>query len=90
MKVNSNRDISFKSIYTNKVFKRSLEFASDNGTLFSAATILAFSTCVRPAAIWLAPKTDKENKPHYERQAVNTFFRSIGSFSRFIGSCNLL
>lgn len=62
MKVNSNRDISFKSIYTNKVFKRSLEFASDNGTLFSAATILAFSTCVRPAAIWLAPKTDKENK----------------------------
>lgn len=62
MKVNSNRDISFKSIYTNKVFKRSLEFASDNGTLFSAATILAFSTCIRPAAIWYAPKTDKENK----------------------------
>ena len=62
MKVNSQRDISFKSIYTNKAFKRSLEFASDNGALFSAATILGFSTCVRPAAIWLAPKSDKENK----------------------------
>ena len=62
MKVNSQRDISFKSIYTNKALKRSLEFASDNGALFSAATILGFSTCVRPAAIWLAPKSDKENK----------------------------
>lgn len=62
MKVNSNRDISFKSIYTNKAFKRSLEFASDNGALFSAATILALSTVIRPAAIWFTPKTDKENK----------------------------
>lgn len=62
MKVNSQRDISFKSIYTNKAFKRSLELASDNGALFSAATILGFSTCVRPAAIWFTPKSDKENK----------------------------
>lgn len=28
MKVNSNRDISFKSIYTNKALKKGLEFAA--------------------------------------------------------------
>lgn len=62
MKVNSQRDISFKSIYTNKALKKGLEFAADNGALFAASTILTMSMFARPAAIWLAPHTDKENK----------------------------
>ncbi len=62
MKVNSQRDISFKSFYRNKTLKKGLEFAADNGALFAATTTLAFSAVVRPAAIWLAPHTDKENK----------------------------
>ena len=62
MKVNSNRDISFKSIYTNKALKKGLEFAEENGALFAATTTLCLSAFARPAAIWLAPHTDKENK----------------------------
>ena len=62
MKVNSGRDISFKSIYTSNALKRGLEFAADNGALFAATTTLLLSAGARPAAIWLAPHTDKENK----------------------------
>jgi len=62
MKVNSNRDISFKGFYSNRTLKKGLEFAADNGALFAATTTLALSALVRPAAIWLAPHTDKENR----------------------------
>ena len=62
MNVNLQRDISFKSIYTNGALKKGLEFAADNGALFAASTILTISMFARPAAIWLAPHTDKENK----------------------------
>ena len=62
MKVNSNRDISFKSFYTNKALKKGLEFAADNGALFAATTTLGLSAFARPISIWLAPHTDKENK----------------------------
>ena len=62
MKVNSQRDISFKGFYNNKTLKKGLEFAADNGALFAATTTLALSAVVRPMAIWLAPHTDKENK----------------------------
>ena len=61
MKVNYQRDISFKSIYTSKAVKKGLEFAADNGALFGAASAVAFSTA-RPLAIMLAPKTDRENR----------------------------
>ena len=61
MKVNSNRDISFKSIYTNRTIKKGLELAADNGALFSATAAVAFST-IRPISIWLTPKTEKENR----------------------------
>ena len=60
MKVNS--DISFKGFYNNKALKKGLEFAADNGALFAASATLALSAVVRPASIWLAPHTDKENK----------------------------
>ncbi len=61
MKVNSNRDISFKSIYTNRTLKKSLEFAADNGALFSATSTVAFSL-LRPISIWMTPNTDRENR----------------------------
>ena len=61
MKVNSKRDISFKSVYTNKAVKKGLEFASSNGALFGASTALTFSV-VRPVSILLTPKTEKENR----------------------------
>lgn len=61
MKVNSNRDISFKSVYTNKVVKKGLELAADNGSLFAATAIVGFSA-IRPISIWLTPKTEKEDR----------------------------
>lgn len=60
MKVNSN--ITFQGLYTNKTFKKSLEFAAENGALFSAATIFGCSVGVRPLSIWMTPHVDKENK----------------------------
>ena len=60
MKVNSN--ITFKGLYTNKTFKKGLEFAAENGSLFSAATMLGCSFGIRPLSIWLTPNVDKENK----------------------------
>ena len=64
MKVNSNNqnNISYKGFYNNKLIKKCLIFAADNGALFSAATILTLSTTVRPLSILITPKTDKENK----------------------------
>jgi len=61
MKVNNNRDISFKSIYTNKAVKKGLELASSNGALFGASATVAFSA-LRPLSIMCTPKTDKENR----------------------------
>lgn len=61
MKVNSKRDISFKSIYTSKTVKKGLELASSNGALFGASATVAFST-LRPFTIMCTPKTDKENR----------------------------
>lgn len=61
MKVNYQRDISFKSIYTNRAVKKGLEFAADYGALFAAGAAAGFSVA-RPLAIWMTPKTDKENR----------------------------
>ena len=61
MKVNSKRDISFKSIYTSGAVKKGLELASSNGALFGASATVAFSA-LRPLSIMCTPKADKENK----------------------------
>ena len=51
-------------IYNNKLFKKGLEFAADNGALFVATTSLALSTIARPLIIMCTPKTDIENKKY--------------------------
>lgn len=51
-------------IYTNKVLKKGLEFASDRSALFVGSVSLALSTIARPIAIMSTPKTDKENKKY--------------------------
>lgn len=51
-------------IYNSKIFKKGLEFAANNGTLFTATASLALSTIARPVAILAAPKSDKENKKY--------------------------
>ena len=59
MKVNSQNDIVFKNVYTSRVVKKGLEFASSNGALFGASATVAFSA-IRPLSIMCTPKTDVE------------------------------
>ena len=72
MKVNSN--ITFQGLYTNKTFKKGLEFAAENGTLFSAATMLACSLGVRPLSIWMTPHVDKESKKSLCAKSITSSF----------------
>ena len=53
-----------QAIYNNKLLKKGLEFASDNGALFVGTTSLVLSTVARPIAIMSTPKTDKENRKY--------------------------
>ena len=81
MKVNSNRDITFKSIYTNKALKKGLEFAADNGALFKATAAVGFSV-LRPLAIMCTPNTDKENREIASAKSITSsligFFLMLG------------
>jgi hypothetical protein len=49
-------------ISKNNTFKKGLELAANNGSLFVAGSQLALATVVRPFSILTTPKTDKENK----------------------------
>ena len=57
-------------IYNNSYFKKGLEFAADNGSLFVASTALALSTVARPIAIMLTPNTDKKNKEYAASKSI--------------------
>lgn len=64
---NTAKDVSaqnFRGLYNSKLLKKGLEFAADNGALFSAATCVVLSTVARPAAILLTPKAKKEDKQY--------------------------
>lgn len=61
-----------QGIYNNKLFKKGLEFAADNGALFSATTALALSTIARPIAIMATPNTDKENKKYACAKSISS------------------
>ena len=81
MKVNSSRDISFKSLYTNRFIKKGFELASSNGALFGASATVAFSV-LRPLSIMCTPKTDKENK---RVAAAKSITSSIINFGLMLG-----
>ena len=83
MKVKSDRDnfynpnISFKSVYTNKTIKKSLELAASNGALFGASATVAFSA-MRPMSIMLTPKTDKENRKIAAAKSITSSLINFG------------
>ena len=85
MKVNSN--ITFQGLYTNKTFKKGLEFAAENGALFSAATIFGCSVGVRPLSIWMTPQVDKENKKVLCAKSIAS---SLAGYLMMFGISNLL
>ena len=82
MKVNKSRDISFKSIYTNKAVKKGLELASSNGALFGASATVAFSA-LRPLSIMCTPKTDKENRKIAAAKSVTSSLINFGLMLAF-------
>lgn len=53
-----------EKIYNSAILKKGLSLAADNSALFAAGTSLVLSGTVRPIAIALTPKTEKENKKH--------------------------
>ena len=77
MKVNGNRDISFKSIYTNHAVKKGLELASSNGALFGATATVAFSA-LRPLTIMCTPKTDIENRKIAAAKSITSSLTNFG------------
>ena len=77
MKVNSEKCISFKSVYTNKAVKKGLELASSNGALFGASATVAFSA-LRPLSIMCTPKTDKENRKIAAAKSVTSSLINFG------------
>lgn len=61
---NLNQKKSFKGILNNKILLKSLETVANHGATFVAATSFLMAVGVRPAAIALSPKVDKENKQY--------------------------
>ena len=76
MKVNSDRDISFKSLYTSNAVKKTLVFAAENGALFASGAMVAGSF-VRPLSIWAAPNTERENR---KLASIKSIISSLLSF----------
>lgn len=76
--VNKSANVSFGGFFntqklcTNKIFKKSLEFASDNGALFSAGFALFTATLLRPAAIFATPGVKKENKEYACAKSISS------------------
>ena len=69
-------------IYTNRLFKKGLEFASDNGALFIASASLVLSTVARPLSIMATPNTDKQNKKY---ASVKSIASSIAGYLLMLG-----
>lgn len=70
-------------IYNSRILKKGLEFAAENGTLFTATTSLALSTIARPLAILSTPNTDKENKKY---ACAKSLASSIVGYSLMLGA----
>lgn len=69
-------------IYNSKIFKKGLEFAANNGALFTSTASLVFATAVRPIAIMSAPKTDRENKKY---ACIKSISSSAAGFLLMLG-----
>lgn len=65
---------NFKSWMNNKTVLKGLETISEHGTTFIAATTLLMASGVRPLAIALTPKVDKENKQYASTNSIASGF----------------
>ena len=75
---NNNNKPAFKGIYDSRYLKRGLEFASDNGVLFSAVTCVVLSSIFRPIAVLLTPKAKKEDKQYTCARSITSGLLNFG------------
>lgn len=75
---NNNNKPAFKGIYDSRHLKRGLEFASDNGVLFSAVTCVVLSSIFRPIAVLLTPKAKKEDKQYTCARSITSGLLNFG------------
>ena len=66
------------SIYKSNAFKKSLEFAADNGALFAASVAFVTGAILRPFAIFATPGIKKENKECASAQSISSSLIGLG------------
>ncbi|MBR1617721.1 hypothetical protein IJ670_06165 [bacterium] len=62
--------LSVEKIYQNPALKSTLKFASEHSLLFTTASSFILGTTVRPLAIKLSPKTDKQDKSTITKKSI--------------------
>ncbi len=67
-----NKNISFQGALNNKFLLKSLKTIAEHPATFTAGTALVMSSIIRPAAISLTPKTDKENKKYAISDSISS------------------
>lgn len=72
-----------QSIYTNRIFKKGLEFASNKSAIFVGSVSLALSTIARPIAILSTPNTNKENKKY---ACIKSFASTTVGYGLMLGA----
>ncbi len=60
------------------LWKKGLEFASDNGVLFSSVVCVALSSVFRPIAVLLTPKAKKEDKQYTCARSITSGLLGFG------------
>jgi len=75
---NTSNKVAFGGLYNSKLLKKSLEFAANNGALFSAGVTLGFSAIIRPAAILAAPKAEVEDKKYACAKSISSSLVGYG------------
>ena len=74
----NKNNISFKGLYDSRFLKKGLEFASDNGVLFSSVVCVALSSVFRPIAVLLTPKAKKEDKQYTCARSITSGLLGFG------------
>ena len=72
-----------QSIYTNRIFKKGLEFASNKSAIFVGSVSLDLSTIARPIAILSTPNTNKENKKY---ACIKSFASTAVGYGLMLGA----
>ncbi len=72
-----------QSIYTNRIFKKGLEFASNKSAIFVGSVSLTLSTIARPIAILSTPNTNKENKKY---ACIKSFASTAVGYGLMLGA----